>query len=195
MNKNKENIYQDLLVKGRILVCEKGADFLTARKLSETSGYSIGTIYNQFANMDEYILVQNIQTLEELYNQFQLYIPQSNAYVNLNRYLEIFIDFVSTHQNLWFLLFNFHLQNKRKIKSYIYNKKVCQIILIWQKEFEKAFYKLSKAERKISLQTLWVSLFSISSFLTQKQNSIEQKKLCQILLNTYLAGLSRLKNR
>lgn len=195
MNKNKENIYQNLLEKGRLLVCEKGAEFLTARKLSETSGYSIGTIYNQFANMDEYILEQNIQTLEELYKQFCLYIPEKNAYVNLNRYLEIFTNFVLSHQNLWFLLFNFHLQGERKATSFKYNKLIFQIISIWQKEFERTFKKLTKAEIKVSLQTLWLSLFSLSSFLTHAQNKLEQKKICQILLNTYLAGLTILKNR
>ena len=42
----KDNVRQRLLDTGRRLVTEKGAEYLTARKLSEASGCSIGTIYN-----------------------------------------------------------------------------------------------------------------------------------------------------
>ena len=44
----KDNVRRLLLDTGRRLVTEKGAEYLTARKLSEASGCSIGTIYNQF---------------------------------------------------------------------------------------------------------------------------------------------------
>ena len=66
MQNIKDNIRQKLIEAGRMLVKEKGVDFLTARKLSEASECSIGTIYNQFGNMDEFIAEQNCLTLKEL---------------------------------------------------------------------------------------------------------------------------------
>ena len=63
----KDNVRRLLLDTGRRLVTEKGAEYLTARKLSEASGCSIGTIYNQFAKMDDFIAEQNEMTLAELY--------------------------------------------------------------------------------------------------------------------------------
>ena len=47
-NNTKAEIRAWLLQVGRKLAAEKGAAFLTARKLSEASGCSVGTIYNQF---------------------------------------------------------------------------------------------------------------------------------------------------
>lgn len=44
----KEQVRTNLLNIGRKLVIEKGADYLTARKLSQASNVSVGTIYNQF---------------------------------------------------------------------------------------------------------------------------------------------------
>ena len=52
----KDNIREYLIAKGRGLVTAQGAAFLTARKLAEASGCSVGTIYNQFANMDNFIM-------------------------------------------------------------------------------------------------------------------------------------------
>ena len=63
MTITKDNIRRILISKGRLLVKEKGADYLTARKLAEASAYSVGTIYNQFGTMDNFVLEQNKQTL------------------------------------------------------------------------------------------------------------------------------------
>ena len=71
MLENKENIRPSLLSAGCRLVEEKGAEYLTARKLSEASGYSVGTIYNQFANMDEFICALNLETLRELQKRME----------------------------------------------------------------------------------------------------------------------------
>ena len=56
---DKDNIQENLVNKGRELISRNGAEGLTARKLSDASGYSVGTIYNQFGNMDNFILIQN----------------------------------------------------------------------------------------------------------------------------------------
>ena len=67
MTKTKEEIRADLILKARELLVDKGFEFLTARKLADYSGYSVGTIYNQFKSMDNLFLEENAQTLDELY--------------------------------------------------------------------------------------------------------------------------------
>lgn len=193
----KDKIHQDLLQQGRDLVTQKGADYLTARKLSEATGASVGTIYNQFGNMDNFVLEQNIITLDELYSHLQNLLPDSNPYKNLNRYIDSFVSFVLNQPNLWFLLFNFHLKSKQEKFPKSYLRRLLKIINLWRKEFIKIFGTLSSAEIKVSLQVLWLSIFSLSSYLTlnniDKMSKINKKTLCKLLLNTYLAGLSVLK--
>ena len=109
MTITKDNIRRILISKGRLLVKEKGADYLTARKLAEASAYSVGTIYNQFGTMDNFVLEQNKQTLDELV-RYMLKTPKGeSSYQMLNRYLDAFVAFVLANRNLWFLLYNFHL--------------------------------------------------------------------------------------
>ena len=105
----KDNIREYLLDKGRELVVSQGASFLTARKLAEASGCSVGTIYNQFANMDNFIMAENLQTLDELAGSLRKLSPDSSAYKTLNRYLDGFVRFVLGNRNLWFMLYHFHL--------------------------------------------------------------------------------------
>lgn len=197
MTETKDKIHDALIKKGRDLVRRKGAEFLTARKLSEATGYSVGTIYNQFANMDKFILEQNMLTLDELYLVLKKLLPDTNPYKNLNRYIDAFVAFVLSQPNLWFLLFNFHICSKYENFPPIYLRKLLRITNLWRKEFNAVFAKLSPAERKVSLQVLWLSMFSLSSFLTlnglDKMSKVNKKNICKLLLNTYLAGLSVLK--
>ena len=93
MAKTKEEIRVDLIVKARELLVDKGLDFLTARKLSDYSGYSVGTIYNQFKSMDNLIVWENCQTLDELYGALTTADMGSDAYKNLN----------SSWKNLWIM--------------------------------------------------------------------------------------------
>ena len=197
MTQTKDKIHQNLLLKGRELVIQKGADFLTARKLSEATGASVGTIYNQFGNMDNFILEQNMLTLDELYLRLSALLPDTNPYKNLNRYVDAFVAFVLNQPNLWFLLFNFHLKSNFETYPKAYLRKLLKITNLWRGEFVKIFGALSAAEVKVSLQVLWLSMFSLSSYLTlstlDKMSHVNKKNICKLLLNTYLAGLSVLK--
>ena len=192
----KDIIYQALMTTGRQLVREKGIDFLTARKLSDASKHSVGTIYNQFSNMDKLILAQNMQTLDELYAKLLKIVPDNDSYKNLNRYLDGFVSYVLTNQNLWFLLYNFHLNAKNKLPT-TYLKKLIRATSLWQLHFDIVFKKLSNKEKSLAKQVLWLSLFSVSSFLTTPTldgfGHINKKNICKLLLNTYLAGLTTLK--
>ena len=193
----KDNIREYLLAKGRELVVSQGAAFLTARKLAEASGCSVGTIYNQFANMDNFIMAENLQTLDELAGSLRKLSPDSSAYKTLNRYLDGFVRFVLSNRNLWFMLYHFHLQASVKRLPRAYLRRLVRVIEIWRPAFEEVFKDIRPRERRLSMQVLWLSLFSVSSFLTTRvlddMNSVSKKTICKLLLNTYLAGLTALK--
>ena len=99
-NNTKAEIRAWLLQVGRKLAAEKGAAFLTARKLSEASGCSVGTIYNQFGNMDNFVLEQNVVTLDELGRVLDEVLPGSDFYRRLNRCDDAYMDSIVNHKNL-----------------------------------------------------------------------------------------------
>lgn len=193
----KDNIQENLVSKGRALIQEKGAEFLTARKLSEASGYSVGTIYNQFGNMDNFILIQNYLTLDALYTRLAKLRASGTAYQRLNLYAQEFIDFVLENKNLWFLVHNFHLHNNNRRFSKIYLRRVVEITQLVENAFKSLFPDIPLPERILSLQVLWLSLFSLSAFLTTDTldsfSKINKRSLCELLLNTYLAGMKVLE--
>ena len=192
----REQVRQSLLKIGRKLVVEKGADFLTARKLSEAANASIGIIYNTFSNMDNFIAAQNLQTLDELYLQLSAIIPEKNPYININRYADVFANFVLNNRNLWMLLYKEQLFIKTGSLSHQYRRNIYRFEKLLSAQLVQMFGTLSNAERKISIQVLGLSLFAVSGFMAaegKKLRKVNKNNLCLLLLNTYLAGLQSLK--
>lgn len=193
----KDNIREYLIATGRKLVVSQGTEFLTARKLAEASGCSVGTIYNQFANMENFVMAENMQTLDELQSYLNKLIPDSNAYKTLNRYLDGFVSFVLNNRNLWFMLYLFHLQAPVRKLPRAYLRRLVEITEIWRPAFDEIFCHIRGKERRLSMQVLWLALFSMSSFLTTQMldnfGHVNKKSVCKLLLNTYLAGLAVLK--
>ncbi len=189
---SKDNIQENLIQTGRLIIKEKGVDFLTARKLSEASNYSVGTIYNQFSNMDNFILIQNYMTLDALFQEL-IKIKETSAYKRLNLYIEKFAEFILENKNFWFMVFNFHLKNSERSFSLTYLRRVSAIITLLENCVKELYPHLKNQKRHLAFEVLWVSLFSLSSLLTTSSlevySKLEQKRLCLFFLNTYLTGL------
>ena len=194
----KDNIQNLLIHIGSKIVKEKGASALTARKLSEASDCSVGAIYNQFSNMDNYVLVQNYITLDELSEKLQTVEKTNNPFVDMNNLLQNFVTFVLENNNLWFMLYNYHLTTRRRF-SFYYLRKVASLIKIVNEHIEKIVPEMDAPERLLSAQVLWLTLLSVSSFLTNDSlnglSKVNKTTLCRILLDTYLAGLTVLENK
>lgn len=193
----KEQIRLDLIIKARELIVNKGLDFLTARKLADYSGYSVGTIYNQFKSMDVLVMWENCQTLDELYEKLRTAEVGSDAYVNLNHLLEKFVDFVLENKNLWFTLYNFHFVGVMPEFELFYLRRIIKIVQLLEHNLHKLFVKVPASERKVSTEVLFTSVFALSSLLTTEKEfaRLEKRYVMRVLFNTYLAGMSYLAKK
>lgn len=194
MAKTKEEIRVDLIVKAREILKDRGFDFLTARKLSEYSGYSVGTIYNQFKSMDNLVMWENCLTLDELNEYLKKAEMSSDAYANLNRLVEKFVDFVLENKNLWFTLYNFHFKDIMDDYAVFYLRRIVKIIQVLENNLCKLFVKVPGGERKVSTEVLFITLFALSSLLTTEKEFVRlnKKYVVKVMFNTYLAGISML---
>lgn len=193
---NKDEIQEKLIETGRQMIRNQGAAALTARKLSEASGYSVGTIYNQFGNMDNYILVQNYLTLTDLIECLRN-TKGDFAYDQINAYADTFSRFVLENKNFWFVLFNFHLTQSSRAFSITYLRRISMILTMFEKEFKTLYPTLKVEKRHAGVQVLWITLFALSSLLTTDSinaySKLEPTKITKFLIGTYLTGLKVLE--
>ncbi len=195
----RKQLRDSLLKTGRRLVVEKGVEFLTARKLSEASGVSVGSIYNQFGTMESFILAENMQTLDDLFGVMSAVFQSKDAYVNLNQYVDVFSGFVIDNPQLWRLLFECHLLAKKRCFPFSFVRKTKRIEQLFECQIDSLFGSLPRAQRRLSSQVLSMTLFALSGFLTsegwENLRQVNRQNVCKLLLNTYLAGLTVLKAR
>lgn len=197
MQNIKDNIHQKLIITGRDLVKSKGVEFLTARKLSEASGCSIGTIYNQFTSMDDFIAEQNEITMLEMIDEFDKIKTTPDNFKNLNFYIDVFSNYVLKNREIWNLLYGFHLNNKEYKLSIRYKKLILKISDYCYNDFNKLFLHLDKKRSKLMREALVLGLFAISSLLSttilDNRNKINKNNICRIFSNTFLAGITLLE--
>ncbi len=195
----KDNIQNLLLDTGRKIVQEKGTEALTARKLAEASGCSVGAIYNQFSNMDNFIVVMNYITLDTLAVRLEMVPKTGDVYEDMNSFLREFVDYVIENKNLWFLLHSFHVRNNSRPFSYFYLRKVVKITGLISGFLQELIPNMEKPERILSSQILWLTLFALSSFLTKDTldsfTKINKETICHLMFNTYVAGLTVLEKK
>ena len=199
MQNIKDEIHAKLLKAGRRLVCEKGTEFLTARKLSEASGCSIGTIYNQFSNMDEFIAEQNEMTLNELFVLLAQGKYATDSYANLNVMADLFAKFILDNKQLWFLLYNFHFQHAAYKFSYKYKRILLKAINFANRDFYNLFANLEKQKAKTMRNILLFSFAGLSAVLSSDvlsaSKNISPQQIAKIFLNVFLAGTKVLEEQ
>jgi len=109
------------------------------------------------------------------------------------------VDFVLKNKNLWYLLYNFHLRKEKHKYSFAYLRIVGRIVRRLNNLIYRIVPQMEQPERILSSQVLWLTLFALSSLLTKdildSFSKINRQTLCQIMLNTYIAGLTVLEKK
>jgi len=85
---------------------KEGSKKLTARNVANTIGYTVGTLYLVFKNLDDLVLHLNARTLDEMYDWLQQR-NDSNAtpQKQLQALADGYIDYAVSHTDRWNLLF------------------------------------------------------------------------------------------
>ena len=78
-------------------------------------------------------------------------------------------------------------------------RKVVKITGLINKLLQQLIPNMERPERILSSQVLWLSLFALSSFLTKdildSFTKVNKETICQLMFNTYVAGLTVLEKK
>ncbi|MFP4156884.1 MAG: TetR/AcrR family transcriptional regulator [Opitutales bacterium] len=91
---------------GRQLVVEQGPAALTARRVAEAIGYTPGTLYNLFDNIDDLAAAINIGSMATFAGTLEgIASDNPDAESRLRRISQAYLDFHRDSPQLWSLLF------------------------------------------------------------------------------------------
>ena len=141
---------------------KEGLRGLAARRIARDIGYTVGTIYNLFEDLDDLIVHLNGRTLDALYAAL-VNLPRKGEPETVIRTLaQGYIKFVGERPKLWSVQFEHHLPESRQMPDW-HHEKILRLLGLVERGLAPLFAPGRETERHHAARVLWSSLHGICS--------------------------------
>lgn len=159
---SKEELAKLVIEAAEKLISEQGIDDFSARALSREIGYTAGTLYHHFRDLDDIVTQVNARTLAGLAAAFRGAVHADDPKKMLHNYADAFLDFIRERRNLWNALFEFRRQPDVPVPAW-YVEAIASLIRIIARCFHEIRPDLDDKTAAQSGQLVFASIHSVSS--------------------------------
>jgi AcrR family transcriptional regulator len=171
----------------------QGIAGLSAREIARRIGYSPGTIYNMFENLDDVVLNIEARVLDALDQRLAGLLNEGDACTRVTRLALTYLAFTHEKPKLWNLLFEHHMPAGSALPAW-YQQKLEILMSRVETALAPEFGAGQDAERQRAARVLWAGVHGITSLSTADKLSVvtteTANRLIEDLVATYLSGLS-----
>ena len=189
---SREEIREMALVAAEQIVVDKGFEGLSARKVASVIGYTVGTLYLVFDNIDDLILQINARTLDRLYERMaKTRASASNPRDYLLRLGQVYIRFADADPHRWAMIFEHRLSEGRELPDW-YREKISRMFAM----VEEAIAPLDRArpgkEVEQAARVIWGGVHGICILALTNTLGVagveSVQELTESLISNYLDG-------
>ena len=159
---SKEELARLVIETAEELIAEGGVDQFSARSLSRAIGYTAGTLYHHFKDLDDIVTQVNTRTLSGLAQAFAAATPSDDPRQMLHNYADAFLGYIALKRNLWNALFEFRRKPGQPIPPW-YLEAIASLIRIVAQCFADIRPDLPPAAARQSGQLVFASIHSVVS--------------------------------
>jgi AcrR family transcriptional regulator len=189
---SREELYGMAMSAARDIVQQDGLRALTARGLATAIGYSPGTLYNLFQNLDELALHVNAATLDALHAAVSKDGRTGNPEADLNRMLGRYLTFLQENPALWTAIFDYQRPPDTDLPDW-YLDRVQRLMRLVEDALAPLFTSDEETERREAASVLWSSLHGICMLAQDGRLSLVSAQsvplMARSLIANYLIGL------
>jgi len=185
---SREDLREMILSAGEAIVRGAGIQGLTARSVAGRIGYSPGTLYNFFEDLDDLIVHINARTLDALYDACTRVPTALNPEETLSAYARAYIQFTEKHARRWALLMSERSPPLSELPEW-YQLKVSRLLSLVEAALGPLFAEPQSADRARAAVVLWASLHGISSLRGVRAVEGKSVALVDDLISNYVTGL------
>ena len=182
---------RDLILEaGRKIIEKEGLRGLTLRRIARDIGYTAGSLYNVFEDLDAITVEINCQTLDDLFERF-LEVPKSQSPKrSLERLADVYVAFITENKYRWNALFEHQLPDGRRLPEH-YQMRVYRLIDFIKEPISPLFSTRMKSEPEQSARVLWSSVYGICLLESQNKlpENVSARSIIQTLIDVYLKGV------
>ncbi len=177
------------------IIDAQGLAGLSAREIARRIGYSPGTIYNMFANLDDVVLNVEARVLDALDKRLADIQPAGgDPNGQVIRIAHAYLAFTQEKPRLWNLLFEHHMPAGVDLPAW-YQQKLEGLMGHVERALAPHFETGQEAGLQRASRVLWAGVHGITSLSTADKLSVVTTetagRLIDDLVGTYLAGLPR----
>jgi len=189
-----EEIREMVLEAAEQIIVEHGHGGLTARKVASEIGYTVGTLYLVFKNIDDLIMHINARTLDRLHQLMtDGEMKNLTAVEHLMQLGQIYIHFAYCDPHRWALIFEHRPSNDRPTPNW-YVKKVMHMFSVVEEALEPLNPHRAKTEITQVACALWAGIHGICILgITRKLGDVGEdfvQDLARLLMVNYLNGFT-----
>ena len=178
-----------ILRAAREILEEEGLAGLTTRRVGQRVGYSPGTLYNRFKDLDDIVLHVNAATLDELQDALAAVPLGQDVARNLRALTARYLDFTTQRTVLWGLLFQGQPNQARRPDWYY--AKMARLFDLVDTALAPLFEAGRETERRDTARLLWAALHGM--FTLAAEGAVltwdDVRRLSDLLIATTIAGL------
>lgn len=191
---SREELRELALSAAENIVAEHGYEGLSARKVAAAIGYTVGTLYLVFENIDDLILQVNARTLDRLHARMaDLQANTANPREYLVQLGQVYIRFADDDPHRWAMVFEHRLADDREVPAW-YHDKVMRMFAMVEAGLEPLAGKRSPQEITQAARALWGGVHGICILALSDTLGItgadSVAKLTTSLISNYLAGFT-----
>ena len=187
-----DQLRQLILDAAQSIIESNGLAGLSAREIARRIGYSPGTIYNMFENLDDVVLHVEARVLDELDARLAGALTQSAPQERARELAQAYLAFTHERPKLWNLLFEHYMPGGADTPAW-YQQKLELLMMRVETALEPHFPPGADANRKRAARVLWAGVHGITSLSTaNKLSNITTEAAGPFvadLVTHYLAGL------
>ncbi len=156
-----EQIKEMALDAAETIVREQGYHHLSTRKIAKAIGYTVGTLYMVFENLDELILYLNGRTLDQLYEVIEPLVQrQDDPKRCIHEMTHTYLNFALQNRSRWNMVFEHRLPEGKDVPGW-YPNKISELFNLLETPLRQLHQGESEQEIALKARVLWSSVHGI----------------------------------
>jgi AcrR family transcriptional regulator len=189
---SREEIQEMALSAAEDLIQTQGYQMLSARKVASAIGYTVGTLYLVFDNLDDLILQVNARTLDRLHQQ--ILTDQAACDDPESCLLQLghsYIDFADKESHAWRTIFEHRLSDDHQAPAW-YRDKVNRLFGLVEAELAKLPGERTPQEIREAARALWGGVHGICILAINQTLGVagvqSVQSITHLLMSNFLTG-------
>ena len=191
---SREEIREMALSAAEQIVVEQGYKGLSARKIATAIGYTVGTLYLVFQNLDDLVLHINARTLDRLHARMTQSLANSgDARDYLLQLGQVYIRFAIDDPHRWAMVFEHRFSGDQAVPAW-YQEKITRMFALVEEGLEPLAGRRPQQEITQAAAALWGGVHGICILALTDNLGVagvdSVQELAQSLISNYLEGFS-----